>query len=39
MQRADMSAAKGQDITAMTLKSLRNNASFDLYCNCCSYES
>ena len=34
MQRADMSAAEGQDITAMTvttLKSLRNNASFDLY--------
>ena len=34
MQRADMSAAEGQDITAMTvtiLKSLCNNASFDLY--------
>ena len=34
MQRADMSAAEGQDITAMTvttLKSLHNNASFDLY--------
>ena len=34
MQRADMSAAEGQDITAMTvttLKSLRNKDSFNLY--------
>ena len=34
MQKADMSAAKGQAVTAMTvstLKSLRNDASFDLF--------
>ena len=34
MHHDDMSAAEGQDVTAMTihtLKSLRNNASFDLY--------
>ena len=34
MQRADMSAAEGQDITAMTvttLKSLHNKDSFNLY--------
>ena len=34
MQRADMSAAEGQGVTSMTvttLKSLRNNANFNLY--------
>ena len=34
MQRDDMLAAEGQDVTAMTIttfKSLRNSASFDLY--------
>ena len=34
MQHDDMSAPEGQDVTAMTittLKSLRNSASFDLY--------
>ena len=34
MQTADMSAAEGQDVTAMTvstLKSIRNDASFDLF--------